>query len=173
MPEIMIRKALPEDAVAFTDCHIYCWQTAYKGIVPGEFLENMTTEKEQRVEQYKRALADPGNCEYYCVMNAENMIGFLIINKSRNEDNSYIGEIWAIYLIEEFCGKGFGKDLLDFEIRELSRVEPKEIFLWVFEDNNRARRFYEKNRFSYDGTKREANYGKPLIQLRYVLNASE
>lgn len=167
---IIIRKALPEDAYNYTICHISCWQSAYKGIVPDEFLKNMSAEKEQRYERYKKALTNPGDCEYYCVTYAERMIGFIIINKSRDADKTGIGEIWAIYLIEEFCGKGYGKELLDFAISELKRVEQKEIFLWVFERNNRARRFYEKYNLSFDGTKREVNYGKPLVQLRYVLN---
>ena len=169
MVDITIRKALPEDANIYTDCLISCWQSAYKGIVPDEYLESMIKERDQRVGRFKKVFTNPGDCEYYCVMNAENMIGFLTINKSRCADSSYIGEIWAIYLIEEFCGKGFGKDLLDFEIQELRRVEPKEIFLWVFEDNKRARRFYEKNNFRFDGTTREVKYGMPLIQFRYVL----
>ena len=137
MEEITIRKALPEDASAFADCHISCWQSAYKGIVPVEYLENMTNEKEQRTGRYIQALTDPGDCEYYCVVSAETMIGFLIINKSRYDDSSFIGEI----------------------------------FLWVFEDNMRARLFYEKHGFAFDGTKREVQYGKPLVQLRYVLNS--
>lgn len=168
--EITIRTALPEDAYDYTVCHISCFCSAYKGIVPDEFLNNILAEKEQRVERYKKTLADSGDCEYYCVMYSNRMIGFLIINKSCNEDNSGIGEIWAIYLIDEFRGKGYGKEMLNFAINELKRIEPKEIFLWVFEDNNRARRFYEKHSFSFDGTKREVKYGKPLVQLRYVLN---
>lgn len=171
--EINIRKALPEDAYNYTDCHISCFQSAYKGIVPDEYLKNMLAEKEQRVEKYKKSLTDPGNCEYYCVVYTKRMLGFLIINKSRNEDKSGIGEIWAIYLIEEFRGKGHGKEMLNFAINELKRVEQKEIFLWVFEENIRARRFYEKHNFSFDGIKREVKYGKPLVQLRYVLNPAK
>jgi ribosomal protein S18 acetylase RimI-like enzyme len=167
---ITIRKAIPEDAYDYTVCLISCWQSAYKGIVPDEFLNNMLTEKEQRFERYKKNLADPGECEYYCVMYSERMIGFLIINKSLKEDKSNIGEIWAIYLIEEFRGKGYGEEVLNFAVNELTRTEPKEIFLWVFEENNRARHFYEKHNFSHDGTKREVKYGKPLVLLKYVFN---
>jgi len=42
--EINIRKAISEDANIFTDCHISCWQSAYKNIVPQEYLENMSME---------------------------------------------------------------------------------------------------------------------------------
>jgi len=168
--EINIRKAIPEDAYIFADCHISCWQSAYKNIVPQEYLENMSIEKEKRVENYKSSLANQGNCSYYCVMNSEKMIGFIIINIKHNDDNSNTGEIWAIYLIEEFCGKNYGEKLLNFAINELNRKEQKNIFLWVFEENHRARHFYEKYNFSYNGIKREVDwYGKPLVQLQYVL----
>jgi ribosomal protein S18 acetylase RimI-like enzyme len=63
--------------------------------------------------------------------------------------------------------------MLDFAISELKHAKQKEIFLWVFEENIEARRFYEKNNFSFDGTKREVKYGKPLVQLRYVLNPAK
>ena len=167
---IIIRKALPEDAFDFTDCHISCFLSAYKGIVPDDYLNNLLMEKEQLVEKYIKRLTDQGNCEYYCVINDGKMIGFLIINKSHDEINFCIGEIWAIYLIKEFWDKGYGKEMLNFAINELKRVDNKEIFLWVLEENIRARKFYEKNKFSFDGTKGEQVYGKSLVKLRYVYN---
>jgi RimJ/RimL family protein N-acetyltransferase len=164
--EMMIRKALPEDASKYTDCVISCWQSAYKKIIPEEYLINMSANKEQWVEKYKESLTNPGDCEYYCVINSERMIGFLIINKSMSDN------FWAIYLIEEFCGKGYGKEILDFAINELKCAGHKKICLWVFEENNRARRFYEKYAFSFDGTTRVVDKygGVPLVQLRYALN---
>ena len=161
---IIIRKTLPDDAYDYTDCFISCFQSAYKGIIPDEYLNNMLTEKEQLFEKHRKVLTDPGDCEYYCVMYSEKMIGFLIINKRHTE------KIWAIYLLEDFRGKGFGKEIIDFAANELKSVENKEIALWVFEENIRARKFYENNKFCFDGTKRKMNYGKPLVQLRYVLN---
>ena len=53
--EINIRKATPKDAHNFTNCHISCWQSAYKNIVPQEYLENMFTEIEKRIENYKNS----------------------------------------------------------------------------------------------------------------------
>lgn len=162
---ITIRRALPEDAYDYTICHISIWQSAYKGIVPDSYLENMSAETEQRADRYRKALAEPGDCDYFCVINAKRMVGFIIIEKN-------LAEIWAIYLIEELWGKGYGKEMLDFAVNELKLMEPKEIFLWVFEQNNRARRFYERNNFSFSGTKREVDRygGVPLVQLKYVYN---
>jgi len=162
---IIIRRALPEDAYDYTVCHISIWQSAYKGIVPDEYLNNMSAELEQRVEKYKNTLSNPGDCEYYCVMLSNKMIGFITINPCTRE-------IWAIYLSKEFWGSGYGKEMLDFSINRLNRERPSEISLWVFEDNGRARRFYEKNNFTFDGTKRSVDWygGVPLVQLKYVLN---
>ena len=167
-----IRQALPDDAVIFADCQISCWQSAYKGIVSDEYLANMVEEKEQKVNHFREVLANPGECVFYCVMHAQTMAGFLIINKNRNGDTPEVGEIWAIYLIEEFCGKGFGGELLAFEIDVLKRHGCKKIYLWVFKDNIRARRFYEKNGFCFTGTERVVEYGGLLIQYEYMLSDS-
>ena len=132
----------------------------------------MKKKNELKVERYKKVLANPGNCEYYCVLSGAAMVGFLIIEKSQNRDGFFVGEIWAIYLLEEFRGKGNGKMLLEFAVNELKRNDPKEIFLWVFEGNGGARRFYENHNFAFDGTKKEkSTWGGPLTLVRYVLNA--
>ena len=169
--KIAIRKALSYDAYDYAMCHISCWQSAYKGIVSDEFLNNMTATKEQRVEKYKKVLSEPGNCEYYCVLHEEIMIGFCIIYKGQSENGSLMGEIWAIYLVEEFRGKGCGREVLEFAVNELKHANPEEIFLWVFEENYKARRFYEKCNFVFDGNKIErTTWGGPLTLVKYVFN---
>ena len=168
--DLTICKSLPEDAIPFTDCVINCWQSAYKGIVPDESLGNMLAAREQLIEKYSRVFTNPGDCVYYYVMYNEKMVGFLIINKNRDGNMPGIGEIWAIYLMDEFCGKGYGKKLLDFEVNELKRLGCRQIYLWVLEENGRARRFYEKHGFRFTGTVREVSrYGAQLIQVEYVL----
>jgi len=170
LAKLTIRKALPNDANDFTNCGISCWQSAYKGIVPDQFLSNMSAEREQRTKKHRIAIANSNDCIYYCVMHNEKMVGILVLNKNRNGNTPDIGEIWAIYLLEECRGKGHGKELLDFEINELKSFGCKKIFLWVFEKNYRARRFYEKHGFGFTGKTREVDkYGKPLVQLEYEL----
>lgn len=162
---IVIRRAMPDDAYELTVCHVDCFRSAYQGIVPDAYLENMPLEMEKREARYRTSLAEPGECEYYCVMHAGRMIGFLTLHRG--------GEIWAVYLLEAFRGKGYGREMLDFAVCRLRRMGLAEISLWVFEDNTRARRFYERHGFGFDGAKREMTYGKPLVQLRYVLDRCE
>jgi len=165
--KMIIRKATIQDLVEYTDCVIASWQSAYKGIVPDEYLNGMLADnKRQQLEKNKKALTEPGDCEYYCAIYERKMIGILVINKN------HIENFWAIYLIEEFWGKGYGKEILDFAINELKCAGHKKICLWVFEDNKRARRFYEKNGFNYEGINKVVyKYGGvPLTELQYVLN---
>jgi GNAT superfamily N-acetyltransferase len=170
--DIVIRKALPDDAYNYASCHISCWVSAYKGIVTDEFLSNMPGELEQRGERYRQAFADPGSGEYYCLLDAERMIGFFFFNKSGDEDKPHAGEVIAIYLLEEYWGKGYGRKMMDYAVECLKHSGHSEVILWTFEQNNRARRFYERYGFTFDGNKKEmTNWGSPLILVRYVLKA--
>jgi ribosomal protein S18 acetylase RimI-like enzyme len=160
--DIIIRRALPEDAGNYTDCAISCWQAAYRGIVPDEYLNNMPADRDLKAEKYRESFAKPGDIQSYCVVSDGKMIGLLTIDIIN-------AEIWAIYLLEEYWGKGIGKEVLDFAISEMKRMKHSALFLWVLEGNGRAKRFYERNGFRFSGIKREKEYGKALVQLRYVL----
>ena len=168
--DIIIRKVVPEDAHDYAACHISCWLSAYKGIVSKEFLENIPSELEQREERYRKAFIEPGDCEYYCVIKAERMIGFLFFGKSTDNDKLLAGDVIAIYLLEEFWSKGYGKQMMDFAVEKLKSNGHNEIILWTFKDNERAKRFYEKYGFTYNGKEKEmTNWGGPLTVVRYEL----
>jgi GNAT superfamily N-acetyltransferase len=170
--KITIRKALPGDAYDYTLCHIACWQAAYRGIVPDEFLNKMPAEAERRTERFRQSLSGHDR-EFYCVMNENRMVGRLIFGKSRDEDKSEAGEIDAIYLIKEFWGKGHGKEMLDFAMKRLKSMGYSEVILWTLEENSRGRRFYEKHGFVLDSSKKELEFGKSLTCVRYVFNINE
>jgi len=96
------------------------------------------------------------------------MIGRLVICGSRDNDKPNAGEIAAMYLLKAFWNKGFGRKMMDFSLDELKRKGHDEVLLWVLEANSRGRQFYEKCGFASDGTKKEINIDKPLIEMRYV-----
>ena len=162
--KITIRKAQAEDANAYTNCTITCWQAAYREIVSNEYLDNMPTNKPLWEKTLAR-LETPGFCEYYCVMRNNEMIGQLIVDTEHSE-------IWAIYLIEAFWGMGYGKEMLDFAINTLENAGHKQVTLWVFEENQRARRFYEKHGFTFNGAKKTVDKygGVPLVEVQYALD---
>lgn len=70
-------------------------------------------------------------------------------------------EIMAIYSLPETWGTGFGRAMLT---EALCQIGGKSVSLWAFKKNHRARRFYEKHGFHWDGTERVSEYdGAPEV----------
>lgn len=146
--------------------HSLSFRKAYKGIIPDSFLDNFTIEKREKYftdnyEKYK---------DTFTIKEHETLIGFSTIGKNRDNDKGdSVGEVWGIYIHSDYWGKRYGSRLFDFVISELKKRGYKEITLWVLEKNQKARTFYEKKGFLFDGTKREINLGEKLIEIRYSL----
>ena len=165
--DITIRKATPEDAYDYAVCKNKSWKSAYKGIVPEDFLNNLSDE--EYTERNKQLFISSGDEEFYCVEQNNKIIGILSICKSRDEDKQNAGEIMAIYLLEEYWDKGYGRKMMNFAMKRLYELGFNEIIIWSFEANERANNFYKKFGFTPDDSKKELNLGKPLPIIRHTL----
>ncbi|MCL2863052.1 MAG: GNAT family N-acetyltransferase [Methanimicrococcus sp.] len=163
---ILIRKAVPSNAFEYAENHVACWRAAYKGILSDDYLNQMSVE--QIAETYQRILSEPGTFNFYFIEHDKKIIGRLVFNKSRDEDKSDAGEISAMYLLSEYWGKGYGREMMDFSLFELKRMGYSEVLLWVLKTNNRAKLFYEKCGFLFDGTQKEVSLDTPHTHMRYV-----
>ena len=63
------------------------------------------------------------------------------------------GEVTAIYLAESAAGTGLGHELFDRIQDELRAAGFTRGSLWVLETNARARRFYEREGWRWDGAR--------------------
>ena len=146
--------------------HIYegSWKFAYKGIVPDEYLDAI--EKGRWCGHFK----DPNRLTLLVEEDGK-LIGTSSFSKSRYDKWPEAGEIISIYMLPEHMKKGYGKLLMDAVIAELKGLGYKEIFLWALEENERARRFYEKYGFELsEGDLTTCTLaGKELREVRYVL----
>lgn len=138
------------------------WGYAYKGIVPQEYLDSIPAGR------WVPNIDLPDRKTILCVENGK-LIGTSTICKSRFDEFPDYGEIISIYLLPDFMGKGYGKSLMDFAIRELYKDGYHDVFLWVLEENNRARRFYERYGFR-EGNKKHEDIigGKVLWEIAYI-----
>ena len=73
-------------------------------------------------------------------------------------------EIVALHSLPESWGSGLGSALLATALEEIG---DRPVYLWAFKENKRARRFYEKNGFHFDGSERVSDY-EGAIEVRYV-----
>ena len=76
-------------------------------------------------------------------------------------------EIVAIHSLPESWGTGLGHAML---MEALDRIGEKRVFLWAFRENRRARRFYEKHGFHWDGAERVSEFDGAW-EVRYVKDA--
>ena len=73
-------------------------------------------------------------------------------------------EIVAIHSLPESWGTGLGHAMLTAALKQIGN---RSVFLWAFKGNKRARRFYEKHGFRWDGSERVSEFDGAL-EVRYV-----
>ncbi len=70
-------------------------------------------------------------------------MGFASAGQESDDHEGFEGEIYAIYLLEDYQRIGLGRSLFQSAAKRLLDDGIKSMLLWVFEENHRARRFYE------------------------------
>ena len=137
-----IRHMAPDDDKAAIS-HIYeaSWRSAYCGILPQDYLDSIPAGHWiPYLEQAGRNVL---------VMEAETqLIGTASYCTSRDPSLPEYGEVVSIYLLPAWQGMGYGRLLLNAVVAQLATLGCQDIFLWVLEENHRARRFYEKAGFT-------------------------
>lgn len=163
MKNMVIRKINPSDSrEEISNIYEQSWKFAYKGIIPQDYLDGIPS------GQWCGAFDNPDR--YTIVMlDGDKIIGTSTYCKSRFAAYKDWGEIISIYFLPEYMGKGYGISLLEQAVDELKTMGFQKIFLWVLEDNHRARHFYEKCGFKNSGEYYDNKIGgKQLRELQYV-----
>lgn len=73
-------------------------------------------------------------------------------------------EIISVHSLRSSWGTGLGAAMLK---EALNQIGSQPVFLWAFKENIRARRFYEKHGFHWDGAERVSQFDGAL-EVRYV-----
>ena len=137
------------------------WKYAYKDIIPQDYLDSIP------IGRWANSINKIGMNNLVVIENGL-IIGTASFCKSRWEQYSNYGEIVSIYFLPAYMGKGYGKHLLKKCVEELNGLGYNNILLWVLENNQRSRRFYEKNGFTCSGDFLNDNIGgKELREIMY------
>lgn len=103
------------------------------------------------------------------MLNEEKIIGTVSYCASRSICLKGFGEIVSLYLLPDYCGNGYGRQLLQAAVDGLAEMGYLYVFLWVLEENMRTRAFYEKFGFQNSRDCLKDNMGgKDLRELRYI-----
>jgi ribosomal protein S18 acetylase RimI-like enzyme len=161
----MVRLATLEDAESIAAIHVHAWHTAYKGILPAQFLAALSIP--ERTNMWRTIISEHhGVVLLASVRDGE--VGFISFGPSRDEDGQGNAEIYAIYVLPQFWHQGLGGELLAEALRRLEAQHFIAFTLWVLEENAQARQFYEARGFRLDGGRREETIGGSLLrEVRY------
>ena len=151
-----------DDFAAIGSIYAESWKFAYRGIVPQAYLDQLTNRR------WMNALNE-NRYDAFILLDNGQYIGTSSICPARDKDMAGWGEIISLYLLPEYFGKGYAALLLDYVVSALQKEGFQRIYLWALEENARARRFYEKQGFRWNGDTMEAVIGgKSLTEVRYI-----
>lgn len=158
-----VRYIIPaDDRMMISKVYEESWKSAYKGIIPQDYLDSIPEGR------WAPNLDNQSWNTLVCIDNGK-IIGTSSFCKSRFEQFQGWGEIISIYLLPDYIGKGYGKILMEAALLELKKQGYKNIFLWVLEENIKARNFYEHYGFlQTDDILENTIGGKDLREVRYV-----
>ncbi|WP_226576652.1 GNAT family N-acetyltransferase [Halobacillus litoralis] len=174
-----VRGARFEDAETIAEIHIKSWKSTYKDLIDEKDLSNTTLE--HRITLWETVLRTPVNGQIAYVIENENgeVVGFVSGGKERTKHYNFDGEIYAIYLLDEYQGQGYGKRMLKVFADGMIEAGYSSLLVWVL-THNPSRQFYIK--YGADpieaekvtigqGTYEETAYGwKDLNQLAQTLS---
>ncbi len=172
-----IRAIALEDAEEVERLRVAGWQAAYRGILPDDYLNRLRVDGERRrrhmTEQATAPAAERSIVVDSVAVQAGAIVGWVNGGRCRDADRPGPGqgEIYAIYVLPEWWGRGAGRLLMAHAVRALADGGYPDVTLWVLEANQQARRFYAAAGFRPDGSRQLIDLGGPVPEVRYRLLA--
>lgn len=155
-----LRPVGPADLAEVVVIFLDCWTLSYREVMPPELVERMTPDAAEAL--WARSLADPD----MAFLGAHGPDGRLAGIVGFRLTAPGVGYVSSLYVSPHAQRGGFGRRLLAAAERELADRGATTARLWVFEQNEPSRRFYERAGWEADGTRETlAEWGVPQIGM--------
>lgn len=163
---MLLRPAIPDDALAVAHVHVRSWQAAYRTLLPDEYLDQLRPE--DRAPHYDFTHLDPSKPHTIVAADKDHIYGFATTAPSRDHDLPAHGELLALYVDPEHWGRRIGLALVSAARTHLFEAGFRNAFLWVMVGNARAERFYQDDDWAPDNHRRtDTVWGVTVEELRY------
>ncbi|MCO4291389.1 GNAT family N-acetyltransferase [Solitalea sp. MAHUQ-68] len=150
---LTIRRVLPEEVDELVTISRQTFFESFSSMNTEEDMKNYLDEAYSS-EKLSKELSDP-NSEFYFAIFESQPVGYLKINFGNaqtelKEDNGL--EIERIYVYADFQGKKIGQQLFNYAIETAKSHHLNYVWLGVWEKNQKAIQFYQKNGFKQFST---------------------
>jgi len=139
----MVRKSTENDNYNIAKLLISGWQTAYKGLIDDEFLNNMDINIMS--ENWKRNILSQNEDNNIYVYEEKNKIlGVIRFGKPDDKTTNYNSEIHVLYVEPTLKRNGIGSKLFDFAKNYFINQHTTNMIIWCLKKNAPSIKFYEK-----------------------------
>jgi len=150
-----VRAATLRDAKAVFDLFAVSSVEPLKNLVSAEGRQALVA---ARTQTYWREAIEYGEPQVHVATDGDQIVGFVGFDRSRDKGTPpTMGEIWAIYVLPGYWGKGVGLALWDAAREGLIEEGCTHVTVWLQLGNERALRFHE-----LAGFKREMSSAKTV-----------
>jgi GNAT superfamily N-acetyltransferase len=162
----MLRQATSTDAQLIAGMHAQSWASAYRGILPDDFLDReMSAERETHWQTRFEELA-AGAGEILIAIQDDRPIGFICL-VAPDENGSVLVD--NLHALPGAKGSGLGTAMLTVAAQWARERGATSLHLSVLEPNVAAIGFYESRGWKLAGREDDTMGGIDIIALRYVL----
>jgi ribosomal protein S18 acetylase RimI-like enzyme len=167
---VSIRAAGLPDAEAIARVRVAAWRAAYRGLMPDAYLDGADLERAE-AEQLRDRLRNTGDAARISVAEAgRRMVGYCAYGRAaENDAQSATGAVYDLYVHPDGWRRGVGRRLLEHATGYFRAQGFGEATLFVFEQNMRARKFYEQAGWRPDGHREiyeRAGFSRPVLRYR-------
>jgi ribosomal protein S18 acetylase RimI-like enzyme len=170
--DVLVRRATADDARAIAAVHVHAWRWAYRGLLPSSLLARMS--EAPREAAWRETIVADGakRTSVWVAELSGRMVGFVATGAPQHrgyaEDTA---EVYSIYQLQEAAKTGVARRMLSRALDDLRARGFGCAILWVLETNGRARDFYEREGWCFDGGARTDALGRFVLhEVRYHLD---
>jgi len=139
--DCLIRKVQSGDESDLAYIQTESWKSAFQNILSDETLQR-TTDIDRAKAMYKRLLDEGIGNGYILETNGKpHCIAWW--DRARDKDMPEYAELICIHSLQSNWRKGYGTKMMERLLTDIKAAGYRKVMLWVFTDNNRARKFYE------------------------------
>lgn len=152
---MLLRLAVPNDALPVARVHVRSWQAAYRNLLPQEYLDGLRPQ--ERAARYDFGVTEPDKPCTLVAVASDEIVGFVTVSPARDPGLLGSGEVCALYVEPEWWGRSVGRALLEHGRARLRGLGFEHAVLWVMAGNTRAERFYSSDGWTHEGGRRTAS----------------